>query len=107
MKAYVPSSEEMRSFFFYIRQPCIVFTTVYAYRFIPERLLFLGPDLAAAHFLVHRDAAVKFVGENVWIKKDKKGRYDLPGRRVPDLFIEAIDASDTELMFEGLLFEVI
>uniref|UniRef100_A0A0M3IIE3 ATP synthase subunit s-like protein n=1 Tax=Ascaris lumbricoides TaxID=6252 RepID=A0A0M3IIE3_ASCLU len=70
-------------------------------RFIPERLLFLGPDLAAAHFLVHRDAAVKFVGENVWIKKDKKGRYDLPGRRVPDLFIEAIDASDTELMFEG------
>uniref|UniRef100_A0A915BYR8 ATP synthase subunit s-like protein n=1 Tax=Parascaris univalens TaxID=6257 RepID=A0A915BYR8_PARUN len=70
-------------------------------RFIPERLLFLGPDLAAAHFLVHRDAAVKFVGENVWIKKDKKGRYDLPGRRVPDLFIEAVDASDTELMFEG------
>uniref|UniRef100_A0A914RJM7 Mitochondrial ATP synthase regulatory component factor B n=1 Tax=Parascaris equorum TaxID=6256 RepID=A0A914RJM7_PAREQ len=52
------------------------FTTIHAYRFIPERLLFLGPDLAAAHFLVHR-------------------------RRVPDLFIEAIDASDTELMFEG------
>ncbi|KHN78647.1 ATP synthase subunit s-like protein [Toxocara canis] len=70
-------------------------------RFIPERLLFLGPDLAAAHFLVHRDAAVKFVGDDVWIKKDKKGRYDLPGRKVPGLFIEAIDASDTELMFEG------
>ena len=30
---------------------------------IPERLLFLGPDLAAAHFLVHRGAAVKFLGE--------------------------------------------
>uniref|UniRef100_A0A914KJB2 Uncharacterized protein n=1 Tax=Meloidogyne incognita TaxID=6306 RepID=A0A914KJB2_MELIC len=23
-------------------------------RFMPERLLFLGPDLAAAHFIVHR-----------------------------------------------------
>uniref|UniRef100_A0A915PR94 ATP synthase subunit s-like protein n=1 Tax=Setaria digitata TaxID=48799 RepID=A0A915PR94_9BILA len=71
-------------------------------RFIPERLLFLGPDLAAAHFLVHRGAAVKFVGDNVWIKKDEKGNYALPGRKIPGLYIEAIDASDTELMFEGL-----
>lgn len=73
----------------------------YDQRFIPERLLFLGPDLAAAHFLVHRGAAIKFVGDDAWIKKSKKGRYDLPGRRVPDLYIEAIDASGTELMFEG------
>lgn len=40
-------------------------------RVIPERLLFLGPDLAAAHFLVHRGAAVKFVGDDNWYKKDK------------------------------------
>ncbi|KAM3723037.1 Distal membrane-arm assembly complex protein [Dirofilaria immitis] len=74
----------------------------YDQRFIPERLLFLGPDLAAAHFLVHRGAAVKFVADNVWIKKDDKGNYTLPGRKIPGLYIEAIDASDTELMFEGL-----
>ncbi|EFO25657.2 hypothetical protein LOAG_02823 [Loa loa] len=74
----------------------------YDQRFIPERLLFLGPDLAAAHFLVHRGAAVKFVADNVWIKKDGKGNYALPGQKVPGLYIEAIDASDTELMFEGL-----
>ncbi|PAV86557.1 hypothetical protein WR25_11947 [Diploscapter pachys] len=73
----------------------------YDQRMIPERLLFLGPDLAAAHFLVHRGAAVKFLGENAWIKKDKWGNYSLPGRKVPGLFIEAIDASDTNLMFEG------
>ncbi|VDM92322.1 unnamed protein product, partial [Litomosoides sigmodontis] len=70
--------------------------------FIPERLLFLGPDLAAAHFLVHRGAAVKFVADNVWIKKDDEGKYALPGQKIPGLHIEAIDASDTELMFEGL-----
>uniref|UniRef100_A0A8R1Y176 ATP synthase subunit s, mitochondrial n=1 Tax=Onchocerca volvulus TaxID=6282 RepID=A0A8R1Y176_ONCVO len=74
----------------------------YDQRFIPERLLFLGPDLAAAHFLVHRGAAVKFVADNIWIKKDEKGNYSLPGQKIPGLYIEAIDASDTELMFEGL-----
>ncbi|VDN04337.1 unnamed protein product [Thelazia callipaeda] len=74
----------------------------YDQRFIPERLLFLGPDLAAAHFLVHRGAAVKFVADDLWIKKDESDNYSLPGRKIPGLFVEAIDASDTELMFEGL-----
>ncbi|KAK5980352.1 hypothetical protein GCK32_004653 [Trichostrongylus colubriformis] len=73
----------------------------YDQRMIPERLLFLGPDLAAAHFLVHRGASVKFVGDDAWYKKDKSGNYDLPGTKVPGLFLEAIDASGTELMFEG------
>lgn len=40
---------------------------------IPERLLYLGPDLAAAHFLVHRGASVKFVGDDAWYKRDGKG----------------------------------
>lgn len=65
--------------------------------------MFLGPDLAAAHFLVHRGAAIKFIGDNIWIKRNKFGQYDLPGRKVPGLYLEAIDASDTELMFEGIL----
>ncbi|CAB3403453.1 unnamed protein product [Caenorhabditis bovis] len=74
----------------------------YDQRVNPERLLFLGADLAAAHFLVHRGAAVKFVGDDAWYKKDKNNRYSLPGRKVENLFIEAIDASGTEIMFEGL-----
>uniref|UniRef100_A0AC34FAA2 Mitochondrial ATP synthase regulatory component factor B n=1 Tax=Panagrolaimus sp. ES5 TaxID=591445 RepID=A0AC34FAA2_9BILA len=73
----------------------------YDQRFLPERLLFLGPDLAAAHFLVHRGAQVKFVGDDTWFKQDKKKRYKLPGVRVPGMYIEAIDASGTELLFEG------
>ncbi|KAI6228668.1 ATP synthase subunit s, mitochondrial [Aphelenchoides fujianensis] len=67
-------------------------------RFIAERLLFLGADLAAAHFLVHRGASVKFVGDERWYKK---GERELPGRKVEGLYLEAIDASGTELMFEG------
>uniref|UniRef100_A0A915CQ70 Uncharacterized protein n=1 Tax=Ditylenchus dipsaci TaxID=166011 RepID=A0A915CQ70_9BILA len=58
----------------------------YDQRFLPERLMYLGADLAAAHFIVHRQGA----------------RYDnLPVRKVPGLFLEAIDASKTALMFEG------
>lgn len=67
--------------------------------------MFLGPDLAAAHFIVHRKGAVKFIGDDVWHKIKKKGRfissYELPAQKVPGLFLEAIDASNTELMFEG------
>uniref|UniRef100_A0A914CAB4 ATP synthase subunit s-like protein n=1 Tax=Acrobeloides nanus TaxID=290746 RepID=A0A914CAB4_9BILA len=73
----------------------------YDQRFIPERVIFLGPDLAAAHFLVHRGAAVKFVGDDSWYKRDGKKNYSLPGQRVPGLYLEAIDASGTELIFEG------
>uniref|UniRef100_A0A0N5BA07 ATP synthase subunit s-like protein n=1 Tax=Strongyloides papillosus TaxID=174720 RepID=A0A0N5BA07_STREA len=73
----------------------------YDQRFIPERLLFLGPDLAAAYFIVHRGGTVKFFDDNTWIRRDSKGRYSLPPRRVPGLYLEAIDASNTELMFEG------
>uniref|UniRef100_A0AC35FR24 Distal membrane arm assembly complex 2-like protein n=1 Tax=Panagrolaimus sp. PS1159 TaxID=55785 RepID=A0AC35FR24_9BILA len=61
----------------------------------------LGADLAAAHFLVHRGAKVKFIGDDTWFKQDKKKRYKLPGVRVPGMYIEAIDASGTELLFEG------
>ncbi|KAE9556106.1 hypothetical protein FO519_000740 [Halicephalobus sp. NKZ332] len=73
----------------------------YDQRFLPERVLFLGADLAAAHFLVHRQAAVKFVGDAKWYKQDKGRRYSLPGRKVPGMYIEAIDASGTELLCEG------
>uniref|UniRef100_A0AC34Q643 Mitochondrial ATP synthase regulatory component factor B n=1 Tax=Panagrolaimus sp. JU765 TaxID=591449 RepID=A0AC34Q643_9BILA len=78
-----------------------LFHLQYDQRFLPERLLFLGPDLAAAHFLVHRGASIKFVGQSEWIKQDKKKHYLLPGRKVPGLYIEAIDASGTELLYEG------
>ena len=61
----------------------------------------MGADLAAAHFLVHRGGAVKFLGEDKWYKQDKKRKYTLPGVKVPGMYIEGIDASGTELLFEG------
>uniref|UniRef100_A0A7E4VU30 ATP synthase subunit s-like protein n=1 Tax=Panagrellus redivivus TaxID=6233 RepID=A0A7E4VU30_PANRE len=76
-----------------------LFHLQYDQRFIPERLLFLGPDLAAAHFLVHRDASVKFIGDDTWYKRSDKQK--LPGVRVPGMYLEAIDASGTELLYEG------
>lgn len=44
---------------------------------------------------------MKFVGDDAWYKRDGKGNYSLPGNKVPGLYVEAIDASGTELMFEG------
>uniref|UniRef100_A0A5S6QI88 Uncharacterized protein n=1 Tax=Trichuris muris TaxID=70415 RepID=A0A5S6QI88_TRIMR len=77
-------------------------THQYDQRFIPERHLLLGPDLAASHFIVHRGGSVKFVGDDRWHCMNKSGVYVLPGRQIPDLWVEGIDASNTALMFEGL-----
>lgn len=73
----------------------------YDQRFIAERFLFLGADLAAAHFLVRREASVKFVGDDTWYTR--RGDKELPKRKMEGMYIEAIDASGTELMFEGNL----
>jgi len=74
----------------------------YDQRFVAERHLFLGSDLAAAHFLLHRGGAVKFVGDDKWHKRDENDDYFLPGSRVPGMYVEGVDASNTEIMFEGL-----
>ncbi|VDP12932.1 unnamed protein product, partial [Soboliphyme baturini] len=78
-----------------------IITLQYDQRFIPERQLFLGADLAAAHFIVHRGGSVKFLGDETWHRRNDRGEYILPGKRVSNLFVEAIDASNTFLMFEG------
>ena len=41
------------------------------------------------------------MGDDSWYKRDGKKNYSLPGQRVPGLYLEAIDASGTELIFEG------
>lgn len=69
-------------------------------RYIPDRHKILGSDLAAAHFLVHRGAAVRFIGSSEWIKR-KEDEYDLPNKYNPDYLIEAIDVLDMKLYYEG------
>ena len=51
---------------------------VKAQPFVKDRLVILGPDLAAAHFLCHRNCRVKFKGRNEWTE------LDLRTLRMPD-----------------------
>jgi hypothetical protein len=45
--------------------------------------MFLGPDLAAAHFIVHRNGIVKFVNNSKWYKREGSfEKYTLPGKKV-------------------------
>ncbi len=71
--------------------------------FRPERLEHLGPDLAAAHFIVCRGGGVKFVGENRFVRsKINKSYLVLPGTKDDSYKVEAIDASKMNLLYAGL-----
>lgn len=75
---------------------------VYDQRYIAKRHGALGPDLAAAVFIVHRGASVKFVGKEEWYKKNEDDETGLPTRYEEGWHLEAIDASETELVYEGM-----
>ncbi|KAG8199089.1 hypothetical protein JTE90_016226 [Oedothorax gibbosus] len=70
-------------------------------RFVPERFLNLGPNLAAAHFITGRGGKVKFVGNDKWYSyADIKKGY-IPSIDTPGFYVEEIDATDTPLCYEG------
>ncbi|KAG0413343.1 hypothetical protein HPB47_009531 [Ixodes persulcatus] len=71
-------------------------------RFYAERHGILGPDLAAASFLVFRGAAVKFHGKDDWYRKAEDGSIGLPQSYEDGWRVEAVDASEVELLYEGL-----
>jgi len=73
--------------------------------FVPERHGILGPDLATAHFVVARNGAIKFEGSSRWIGKKSGGdKYKqlLPTAPSKDLRLEAVDMSDTDMMYISL-----
>lgn len=77
----------------------------YNQRYIPDRVQALGSDLAAAHFVVYRDGAIRFRGQDKFIRwTNKKEEYyvDLPKTYEPNYFVEAIDVSDVILHYQGL-----
>lgn len=76
--------------------------TIIMQTYLPERSQRLGCELAAAHFIVFRGGAVKFFGENRWIKADDFGNYSLPEFYDGNKFLEAIDCSKMEIYYEGL-----
>lgn len=70
-------------------------------KFRPDRHKILGPELAVSHFLLARGGTVKFENDDKWYHKEKNKIF-LPRHRVKGLFVEAICADNTELMYEGL-----
>lgn len=77
-------------------------TIVKGQLFLPQRLTALGPDLAAAHFLCHRNCRVRFKGHKTWTELLPDGTLDIPAMYVPGWYVEAIEASDSLLVYEGL-----
>eukprot|EP00095_Tigriopus_kingsejongensis_P002968 snap_masked-scaffold1455_size40601-processed-gene-0.10 protein:Tk02968 transcript:snap_masked-scaffold1455_size40601-processed-gene-0.10-mRNA-1 annotation:"atp synthase subunit s-like protein" len=71
--------------------------------FVRGRFTTLGPDLAAAHFLCHRNCRVRFVGQDDWTELDERGQLsmDMPNVYQPGWFVECIDAAESGLVFEG------
>lgn len=73
-------------------------------QYLKERHNALGTDLAAAHFIVYRGGSVKFCGHNDWVTHGKE-EYDdnLPRRYDPKFYVEALDLSGTNIIYEGLV----
>jgi len=70
--------------------------------FVRERLVTLGPDLAAAHFLCFNNCRVRFRGHTHWTELQADNTLDIPATYVPGWHVEAIDAAEAMLVYEGL-----
>ncbi|XP_061402581.1 distal membrane-arm assembly complex protein 2 [Musca vetustissima] len=71
-------------------------------KFIPERHEILGPDLATAHFILHRGGLVKFVNAQHWTKADEDKNFKLPNKYDVNFKLEAIRCDNMRLYYEGL-----
>ncbi|XP_050420948.1 distal membrane-arm assembly complex protein 2 [Adelges cooleyi] len=77
----------------------------YSQRYIPDRVKALGSDIAIAHYIVYRGGAVKFRDHDDFIRwENKKDDYfvNLPQTYESNYFVEAVDASDMVIYYEGL-----
>jgi len=76
---------------------------VMSQRFVGDRVLALGPDLAAAIFLINRNLRVKFKDRPAWISTYSmmKSGVSIPATWQPEWYVEAIDASCSNLVYEG------
>ena len=73
-------------------------TDIQKQKFNPSRHAILGPDLATAHFIIHRGGRIKFVGHSEWWADERT----LPGTYEEGFVVEKIDASATGLIGEGI-----
>lgn len=92
------SMDELKS----VVQKRIFFAKCDDQKFVPDRHRILGPELAVSHFLLARGGAVKFENDDKWHRKENEKIF-LPRNRVEGLYVEAICADNTDLMYEGLV----
>ncbi|ALC44786.1 CG4042, partial [Drosophila busckii] len=71
-------------------------------QFIPERHKILGAELAAAHFILYRGGAAKFVNDPRWHRANEKGEFALPNKFDPSYKVEALRCDNMQLYYEGL-----
>ncbi|KAL7731887.1 hypothetical protein ACLKA6_017460 [Drosophila palustris] len=71
-------------------------------QFIPERHKILGPELAAAHFILYRGGAVKFVNDPKWQRASEDGEFNLPNKFNATFKVEALRCDNMPLYYEGL-----
>lgn len=60
----------------------------------------LGPDLAAAHFIIFRLGRVKFCGHSEWFTPEQADK--LPEKFDENWLVQKIDATGLRLLWEGL-----
>ena len=61
-----------------------------------------GPDVAMAHFAVNLGGAAKFAGLSTWFDAKEGNQSQIPQYAVRSLHLEAIDCSNTDLLYESL-----
>lgn len=74
-------------------------------RYSIDRVKALGSDIAAAHFIVYRGGAVRFRGQDnfvQWTNKKEEYFVNLPESYDSNYFVEAIDASNLMLYYQGM-----
>ncbi|XP_064541144.1 distal membrane-arm assembly complex protein 2 [Drosophila montana] len=71
-------------------------------QFVPERHKILGPELAAAHFVLYRGGAAKFLNDNRWHRASEDGEFNLPNKFNASFKLEALRCDNMQLYYEGL-----
>lgn len=61
----------------------------------------LGSELAASKFIMENGGSVKFTGASTWFRKKENGSVVLPAITPVKVTLEAIDASNTNLMYDS------
>lgn len=94
----------MKSIFSWFQRKRVEFHK-YNQRYMADRVKTLGSDLGVAHFVVYRGGAIRFRGQENFIRwTNRKEEYyaNLPETYDPNYFVEAIDVSDLMLYYEGI-----